>query len=178
MARHAGVRDHKARHPKFNSECYDNSGIVLFFMSPIIPASHIYTLRVFSPALRVLLLAIAVCTVVFEIIPIPGLSPLLFYSYKGSKVILFLLLGLCTPLALWRFDSINRGLAFGAVSAAIIEVGQMFVAGHRFSIFELLAKLVLILIGFVFAMNALYERKIRIFDVEIHLVSDHLAPRD
>ena len=147
-------------------------------MSPSIPASHTYTVRVFSPALRALLLAVAICTVASELIPITNISPLVFYTYKGSKGILFLLLGCCTPLALWRFDSINRGLVFAAVSATVVEVCQIFVVGHRFSIFELLAKLALILIGFVFAMNALYERKIRIFDIEVHFVSDHLSPRD
>jgi hypothetical protein len=147
-------------------------------MSPTAPAAHSYSLQVFSSALRVLLLAIAVCTIASEIIPVTNIAPLVFYLYKGSKVVLFLLLGFCTPLALWRFDSINRGLIFAAVSATVVEVSQIFVAGHRFSVFELLAKLALIVIGFVFAMNALYERTIRVFGIEIRFVSDHLAPRD
>ncbi len=147
-------------------------------MAPTVPATHSYSLPVFSPALRALLLAIAICTIASELVPVKNIAPFAFYLYKSSKVVLFLLLGFCTPLALWRFDSINRGLVFAAVSATVVEVSQIFVAGHRFSVFELLAKLALIVIGFVFAMNALYERTIRIFGIEIRFVSDHLAPRD
>jgi hypothetical protein len=133
---------------------------------------------VFSRPLRVLLLLVVAVTIASEIIPIPGLHPVAFYFYKSSKGLLFLLLGAVTPLALWRFDSMNRGLIFAASSAILVEASQTFIPGHRFSLFELLAKLVLILIGFIFAMNVLFERKFRIFGFQLRFESSHLTPRE
>ncbi len=143
-------------------------------------ASHFrqVVLPVFSWRLRILLLVIVAVTIASEVVPLPNLAPPEFYAYKCSKGILFLLLGSVTPLALWRFDSMNRGLGFAAVSATLVEVSQIFIPGHRFSILELLAKLALIFLGFIVSMNMLYERKIRIFGLEIRFVSSHLTPRE
>jgi hypothetical protein len=133
---------------------------------------------VFSRSLKILLLVVVVVTIASEVVPIPNLPPAAFYAYKCAKGVLFLLLGSVTPLALWRFDSMNRGLAFAAISATLVEASQIFIPSHRFSVLELLAKLALILIGFLLSMNVLYERKLRIFGLEIHFVSNHLTPRN
>jgi hypothetical protein len=142
------------------------------------PRSIRIEIKVFGPLMRVLFIVIAVMTIALEIVPLRPMSILCFYSYKAAKGLLFLSLGCITPLALWRFDSMNKGLVFAAVSATLVETAQRFVVGHHFSIFELLAKLILLVVGFLVAMNALYERRLRLLGVEICLVSEHLSPRN
>ena len=78
---------------------------------------HDFSLRAFSPSLRLAWIAIAVLTVVSELIPFPPIvPPPLFYSYKAAKVLLFLILGYMAPLTFWRFNSLTLGVIFAAFS--------------------------------------------------------------
>lgn len=140
---------------------------------------HELSVRAFSPSLRLAWITIAALTVITELIPFPPIvPPPLFYSYKTAKVLLFLILGYCAPLTFWRFNSLTLGVIFAAISAAIVEALQGLSHGHRFSWFELIAKLCLIFIGFAFALDARYERAIRLGPLRIALVGPHLPPRD
>ena len=86
---------------------------------------------------------------------------------------LFLALGYTTPLAFWRFNSLGRGMILAAASACAVEMLQGFSPGHRFSFLELSLKLVVIFVGFAFALNARYEQKISLGWLHIQLKSEH-----
>ena len=119
---------------------------------------------VFSDYSRVLWLAVATITIVSEIVPNPQLRAVLFYGlYSPAKLLCFLALGFLTPLAFARHRELNRGIAFAAVSAALIEGLQGLVGnGHSFHWYELVAKLIVILFGFVLGLDARYERDLSI----------------
>jgi hypothetical protein len=137
-----------------------------------------FSLRAFSPSLRLAWIAIAVLTVVSELIPFPPIvPPPLFYTYKTAKILLFLIIGYMAPLTFWRFNSLTFGVIFAAFSAGLVECLQGLSHGHRFSWFELAAKLCLIFVGFSFALDARYERAIRLGPLRIALVGPHLPPR-
>jgi len=65
---------------------------------------------------------------------------------------------------------------FAAFSAALVESLQGLSRGHRFTWFELGAKLCLIFIGFSFSLDARYERAIRFGPLRIALIGPHLPP--
>jgi hypothetical protein len=141
-------------------------------------ARPLRAIRAFSKGLLVIWMTVAVVTVTLEIIP-ARFHPLMFYSYKTIKVLLFLALGYLTPLAFWRFDRLTLGLCFAGASATAIELLQGIIGnGHAFSWMELLAKLALIGFGFVLALDARYERAILIGPLHFRLVSDHLPGLD
>jgi glycopeptide antibiotics resistance protein len=113
-------------------------------------------------------------TIFLEIEPLPHeIYPPLFYFYKCLKGLLFLALGFLTPLAFWRFNSLGRGVIAAAASACAVELFQGFFQGHRFSWFELSLKLMVIFIGFAFALNARYDERISLGTWKIRLTSEH-----
>jgi hypothetical protein len=133
-----------------------------------------FKLPVLNTRLQVAWAAIVVATIVFEVVP-AHFPPAVFYSYKLMKCVLFLALGYLTPLTFWRFDSLNFGLLLAGLSAASVELLQGIIGnGHSFSWIELVAKLAIILFGFVLALDARYEREVRLGRFRVRLVSDHL----
>jgi hypothetical protein len=112
--------------------------------------------------------------VVVEVIPRPiTWPPLPYYSYQISKLIGFVVLGYLTPLVFWRFGSLGRGVAFGLVTTAGIEGIQGMIEGHRFSIFEMIVKLVLVMIGFGLALLARFDKQIHVGRLYIALYDEH-----
>jgi hypothetical protein len=135
------------------------------------------TVRIFGSTFHLLWLAIVITTVFLEVMP-AHFEPVVFYPYKCTKVILFLVLGYLTPLTFWRFNALNRGLFFAAASAVSVELLQNLIGnGHRFSWLELVAKLAIIAFGFVFALDTRYEREIAIAGLHLRLVSEKLPDR-
>jgi hypothetical protein len=131
-------------------------------------------LSAFNLAPKLFWFALLAFTVFLEVEPIPPIVyPPLFYSYKCLKGILFFALGYLTPLSFWRFNSLGRGVLLAILSAGFIEFVQGFFQGHRFSIFELLLKLVVIFVGFAVALNARYDQKISLGVWTINLKSKH-----
>jgi hypothetical protein len=132
-------------------------------------------LRVFSPATKSLWAAVVAITVVCEVMPIPLLSPLPFYSYCAFKLICFVALGYIAPLAFWRFNALNRGISLATISAACVESLQgLLHHGHSFHWYELVVKLALILFGFALALDARYERMVSIGPIHVRLVGEHI----
>jgi lysylphosphatidylglycerol synthetase-like protein (DUF2156 family) len=138
------------------------------------------SLRVFGIGVHIAWLSIAALTIITELLPFPPIvPPPLFYTYKAAKVLLFLILGYLAPLTFWRFNSLTLGFVFGAFSAALVETLQgLSHDGHSFSWFELIAKLCLISFGFALALEARYERAIRLGPLSIALVGPNLPPRE
>ena len=77
-----------------------------------------------------------------------------------------MVIGILTPLAFWRFNALNRGLLYAALSAAFVETLQAIVnrghSGHAFHWYELAVKLVLILFGFSIGLDIRYERQFKL----------------
>ena len=133
------------------------------------------TLRVFSPAIKSIWAAIVVATIVTEVMPIPLMSPLPFYSYCAGKLIGFIAVGFLAPLSFWRFNALNRGILLAAISATCVESLQGIMHyGHSFHWYELIAKLCLILLGFALALDARYERVIPIGPIHVRLTGEHI----
>ena len=112
------------------------------------------------------------------LIPLPGIAPALFYSYKASKAVVFLLLGFTTPLAFWRFDSLGLGLLFSVIAAGSVELFQTAFPGHHSSYFEFFVKLLLLLAGFAVGLNARYDRKLQIGGIGIRFLDSHWTDPD
>jgi hypothetical protein len=131
----------------------------------------------FSRAFVCLWVTVAMVTVIADIMPVSLHLPRpVFYSYKTTKVILFVLLGYLGPLTFWRFDSLGLGALFALGSAATVEVLQGWIqSGHAFSLFELAAKLFLIGAGFVTALNARYDGELNLGVVRLDLRNEHLS---
>ena len=64
-------------------------------------------LPVFGPTVRSIWAVVLTATVLSEVLPIPHMTPVSFYSYCAGKAVMFLAVGYLTPLAFWRFD--DRG---------------------------------------------------------------------
>ncbi len=132
-------------------------------------------LRAFSLPIKAVWAIIVTVTVTSEIMPIPLMPPVPFYSYKLAKAICFVVLGYLAPLAFWRFNALNRGILLAAISAATVESLQgLLHHGHSFHWYELLVKLGLILFGFTLALDARYERAILISRLHIRFTGDHV----
>jgi hypothetical protein len=133
-------------------------------------------ITIFNTTFRLLWLAVVLSTIALEVMP-AHFPPALFYAYELTKCILFAALGYLTPLAFWRFHSLNLGFVFAAVSAASVELLQGFIGnGHAFTWMELFAKLVIITFGFVLGLDARYERAVRVGRLRLPLVSGHDLP--
>ncbi len=112
---------------------------------------------------------------VAEVIPLPLLPPLPFYSYKVMKVLFFIALGYLAPLAFWRFNALTRGIFLAAISATFVETLQGLIhSGHSFHWYEMLLKLGLILLGFTRALDGRYEQRISLGRIHIRLIGEHL----
>jgi hypothetical protein len=129
----------------------------------------------FGRGLRLTWTAIFLTTLASEVIPLPLMIPIHFYSYVGAKVLLFLLLGFLTPFTFWRFNSLNYGFLFGASATAIVEVAQHWIPGHTFSLLELLGKWAIIFVGFALSLDARYEGWINAGIFSVGLRNKHLV---
>lgn len=137
-------------------------------------SANAISLRVFTRGLRILWIATAAITILLEVIPIPLMPPIPFYAYCSTKVLLFLMLGYLAPLAFWPFNVLNRGIILAAFSACCVESLQALLRhGHSFHWYELVAKLLLILFGFAFALNARYDSQVSLGPLRIGLLEEH-----
>jgi hypothetical protein len=98
--------------------------------------------------------------------------PPIYYPWQILKLLGFIVIGILTPLAFWRFNALNRGLLYAALSAAFVESMQAIVSrghftGHAFHWYELVVKIVLILFGFAIGLDIRYERQIKIGPLQI-----------
>ena len=130
------------------------------------------SLRIFTAAWKVFWLGTALLVSLVEIFPFDNLHvrPTLFYSYEFIKAAAFVGLGFEIPLAFWRFNSLNRGLAISLVSAAVIEGIQTFVMGHRFELLELLLKGILIMLGFTLGILRRHDEQISLLGIQVRLI--------
>lgn len=120
-------------------------------------------LRIFALPVRLLWTGIVVVTVLSEVLPAPQTTPPPFYTYEALKALCFVLVGYLAPLAFWQFNALNRGILYAVLSASLVESLQAVIGhGHRFRWYELVLKLVLLLFGFIFALDARYEQAIRL----------------
>jgi hypothetical protein len=144
-------------------------------ISPNHAKADSFSLRLFGPLMRSSWLVVMAVTVISEVYPFPLLPPVPFYTIWAIKLLFFFVLGYLAPLTFWRFNALNRGVGFAALSASFVEVLQGSVGhGHSFHWYELLVKLALILLGFVLALEAIYDRKISIGPLRIALTGEHL----
>jgi hypothetical protein len=127
----------------------------------------------FSIPIRILFVAIVSALVIAELASIPMWPPPIYYPWQISKLIGFVVIGVLTPLAFWRFNALNRGLLYAALSAAFVETMQAIVnrghSGHAFHWYELIIKLILILFGFAIGLDIRYERQIKVGPVQFVL---------
>jgi hypothetical protein len=127
----------------------------------------------FSISIRILFVVIVSAMVISELTSVPMWPPPIYYPYQTLKLIGFVVIGILTPLAFWRFNALNRGLLYAALSAAFVESMQAIVnrghSGHAFHWYELAVKLVLILFGFSIGLDIRYERQIKIGPVQLIL---------
>ncbi len=131
----------------------------------------------FGKNLRRLWLFLTLVTILAEIVPVAGLLPPAFYTYKSTKIVLFFLLGYLTPITFHNVNRLNRGLLVALGSASFVEILQALIGnGHVFSFFELAGKFVLIMAGFAIALNARYDQALTLGKWRIQLWTD-LIPR-
>lgn len=129
--------------------------------------------RLFGSGFHTSWTLLALITIVLEIMPIPLMPRLPFYTYCGAKGILFVLFGYLTPLTYLRFGVLNRGIALAGLSACGAELLQAVVGhGHSFHLYELLSKLFLVLSGFTCALLARYDREISFGLFRVRLITD------
>jgi glycopeptide antibiotics resistance protein len=142
------------------------------------PERHISlgAITMFGSVPRALWGTVLAITLSSELIPRPNLTPISFYSYLSFKIVFFLLLGFSTPLTFWRFNSLNRGMLIAALSTIAVEILQLWIPGHSFSILELAGKLILMIFGIALALDARYDGRLRLGPVFIRLSDRHLCP--
>ena len=127
-------------------------------------------LPVFGPLMRSVWALVLSATILSEVLPIPPMSLTLYCVYCATKAVLFLAVGYLTPLAFWRCD--HRGFIAVAACSCGFEVLQSLVSqGHAFHWYEMILKMVLIIIGFGVALEARDERRILHGPIRIRLVS-------
>jgi len=131
-------------------------------------------LPVFGPFVRFIWMVVLTATVLSEVVPIPPMSLTLFCSYCAAKAVLFLAAGYLTPLAFWRCD--HRGFIVVAACSCMFEIVQTFIShGHAFHWYEMILKVVLILVGFAAALEARDEQRILDGPIRIQLASPLFA---
>jgi len=102
------------------------------------------------------------------------MRPFASFLYYLIKVICFLLLGFLAPLAFRSLNGIGLGMLLSFLSAFAIETCQdLLHNGHVFHWYELAGKLSLIALGFAFALDSRYERKISIGPLKINFLLDN-----
>jgi hypothetical protein len=117
---------------------------------------------------------VLVATVLSEVLPLPAMSLSLYCVYCVKKAVLFVAVGYLTPLAFWRCD--HRGFIVVAACSCLFEILQGLVSqGHAFHWYEMILKMVLIVIGFGDALVARDERWILHGPIRIQLVSPLFA---
>ena len=132
------------------------------------------SLPVFGPLMRSIWAVVLVATILSEVLPLPPMSLALYCFYCATKAVLFVAVGYLTPLAFWRCD--HRGFIVVAVCSCAFEVLQTLVSqGHAFHWYEMILKMVLIIIGFGGALVARDERKLLHGPIRIQLVSPLFA---
>jgi hypothetical protein len=138
---------------------------------------HPMSLRIFTPALKIVWFITMLLISLIEIVPFnsDNVSVIVFYSYKLLKAALFVTFGFETPLTFWRFDSIRAGLLMTLASTLVIECIQNMSTGHTSSALELLAKGALIMFGFVLAFNPRYDEELSVFGVHVQLIPSRKA---
>jgi hypothetical protein len=135
-------------------------------------------LPAFGPAAKSFWAVTVAITVVTEVVPVPLMPPLPFYSYCVFKLISFVTLGYIGPLAFRRFNALNRGILLATISAACVESSQgLLHHGHSFHWYEMAVKLALILLGFALGLDACYDRRISLGLLQIHLTDKQLRPK-
>ena len=125
--------------------------------------------NLFSPSLRRLWVLAAVATLLSQVVPLPPWGPVPLYSYVVAKGLLFLLTGVLTPLAFWRFNSLGFGASFAVLTTIVAEAVQFLIAGHRTRTWELLAKLLLLFIGFAVSLEVRHDRGIKLGPLHLNL---------
>ncbi len=139
------------------------------------PRNIVININAFSLSIRVVFIAVVSAMVVGEIASVPMWPPSIFYPYCFLKLVGFVIIGILTPIAFWRFNALNRGLLYAAFSAALVETLQAIVnrghSGHAFHWYELAVKLILILIGFSIGLDIRYERQLKVGPVQFVLRS-------
>jgi hypothetical protein len=144
------------------------------------PHSFVVNINAFSITIRILFVVIVSAMVIGELTSVPMWPPLIFYPYCAIKLLGFVAIGILTPIAFWRFNALNRGLLYAALSAAFVETMQAIVnrghSGHAFHWYELVVKLVLILFGFSIGLDIRYESQITIGPIQF-LLHGHNEPR-
>jgi hypothetical protein len=138
-----------------------------------VPAGAVW-LPVFGLLVRSIWVVVLLATVLSEVLPLPPMSLALFLTYCATKAILFLAVGYLTPLAFWRCD--HRGFIVVAACSCVFEILQTFIShGHAFHWYEMILKVVLILVGFAAALEARDEQRILDGPVRIQLASPLFA---
>jgi len=125
------------------------------------------TVPMFSLPVRSLWFLLLIFTLGIELVPLSvsfeaRFSPLIFYSYEALKLVAFIVFGFLTPIAWWRYKSLGIGVLFAITTAAIVELGQAFIPGHRASTLELAVKLMLLFGGFTAALDVRKYQEISI----------------
>lgn len=118
----------------------------------------IVNVPMFSLPIRILWLLVVGGTLLSQLVPLTlafeaQFSTLTFHFYQAAKLAAFFVFGFLTPLAWWRYQTLGRGILFGIVTTAIVEIGQSFIPGHRSSVIELCVKVTLIITGFALALD-------------------------
>lgn len=141
------------------------------------PHITIINVHVFGMPIRMWFVALVALMVIGELTSVPMWPPPIFYPYCALKLLGFILIGILTPIAFWRFNALNRGLLYAAVSAVFVETLQAVVnrghSGHAFHWYELVVKLLLILFGFSIGLDIRYERQLKLGPILIMLHGEH-----
>jgi hypothetical protein len=148
-----------------------------FGLSKQQPRSFILNVNAFSNSIRIVFIAAVVSLVIAELTPVPMWPPPIYYPWQILKLVGFVVIGILTPLAFWRFNALNRGLLYAALSAAFVETMQAIInighSGHSFHWYELIVKLGLILLGFSIGLDIRYERQIKVGPFQLRLHGQH-----
>ena len=127
----------------------------------------------FGNVLRNIWILIFLLTISAEIVPLPILGGVRYFTYLSSKLVLFALLGFLTPLTFWRFTTLNLSFFVGLSASFAVEIAQYFIPGHAFSFKELFAKGLLLGGGFAFAIVCRYESNVKLGPIRVSLVNPH-----
>jgi hypothetical protein len=119
----------------------------------------VITVPMFGVLVRGLWFLLFAGTLFSELVPLSAafeaqFSTFTFHSYEVAKLVAFFVFGFLTPIAWWRYRNLGIGILFAIMATAIVEFGQSLIPGHRTSVIELVAKLVLLFIGFATGLDS------------------------